>query len=402
MFDDKTTKDIGLRGIEVADTNICLIEGSTGRLYYRGYDISDLAESSSYEEVVYLLIHGDLPTTSQLEEFSSTLKANRELPPEIIDQLQKTPTTAPSMNVLQSAFAILASFDPEFIDDSMEANRRKVIRIIAKIPGLVAAWERIRNTQSPISPMRDLSHAANFLYMLKGEEPESDIARIFDMILILHAEHSFNASTFTARVIASTGADLYAAISGAIGSLSGRFHGGANALVMKNLLEIGDLANVEEWVRNQFDTGKRIMGMGHAVYKVMDPRAKILKKMFESMLNGKADVAYWLFSITNKMVEVTQDEFMKRKRRTIYPNVDLYSASVYSMLRIPMEAFTPIFALSRAAGWCAHALEEKFPETPEIKPVLYRPSADYIGKYCGPLGCKFVPLELRETISRIS
>lgn len=205
MFDDTITKDIGLRRIEVADTNICLIEGDTGRLFYRRYDISDLSESSSYEEVVYLLIHGDLPTTSQLEEISSTLKANRELPPEIIDQLQKTPTTPPSMNVLQSAFAILASFDPELKYNSKEANRRKAIRIIAKIPGLIAAWERIRNNQAPISPMKDLSHAAIFLYMLKGEEPTSDIARIFDIILILHSEHSFNASTFTARVITSTG-----------------------------------------------------------------------------------------------------------------------------------------------------------------------------------------------------
>ncbi len=399
MVGDQTTKDIGLRGIEVADTNICLIKGEEGRLYYRGYDINDLAKSSSFEEVVYLLIYGNLPTNDRLREFSSTLTSNRAIPQEIIDNIQRTPKTTSPMCVLQSNLALLSNFDPELTEESKDANRRKAIRIIAKLPSIVAAWERTRNNQAPVAPKKALSHAANFLYMLKGKEPTHELAKCFDLVLLLHAEHSFNASTFTARVIASTGATIYSSISGAIGSLSGVLHGGANPYVMKNLLEIGEVENVEDWVKTQFDQGKRIMGMGHAIYKTMDPRAIILKQMAERLIKEKPDSAAKYFNITNKMVEVTQEEFMKRKGRLIYPNVDLYSASVYSAIGIPVEAFTPIFTVSRVAGWAAHVLEEKFPETPEIKPVIYRPSADYIGRYCGPLGCEYIPVEKRKTQS---
>ena len=399
MVGDQTTKDIGLRGIEVADTNICLIKGEEGRLYYRGYDINDLAKSSSYPEVVYLLIYGKLPTSDSLREFSSTLASNRELPQEIIDHIRRTPKTTSPMCVLQSTLALLSNFDQELTDESKDANRRKAIRIIAKLPCIVAVWERTRNDQAPVAPKKDLTHAANFLYMIKGQEPTREIAKAFDIVLLLHAEHSFNASTFTARVIASTGATIYSSISGAIGSLSGVLHGGANPYVMKNLLEIGEVENVENWVKTQFDQGKRIMGMGHAVYKTMDPRAIILKQMAERLIKETPDSSEKLFNITNKMVEVTQEEFMKRKGRLIYPNVDLFSASVYAALGIPVELFTPIFTISRVAGWAAHVLEEKFPETPEIKPVIYRPSADYIGRYCGPLGCEYIPIEKRKTQS---
>ncbi|MFW9991108.1 MAG: citrate/2-methylcitrate synthase [Candidatus Odinarchaeota archaeon] len=394
---DTEIKDTGLRGIKVATSNICLIDGKEGKLFYRGYEINDLARDSTYEEVAYLLLYGELPSAAQLAEFSAILASNYELPREIIEILQKTPKSTSSMKLLQSAIALLANFDPEIMDESKDATRRKAIRIIAKVPTIVAAWERIKNNQAPVSPDRNLSHAGNFLYMLDGKKPAKDITRLFDVDLLLHAEHSFNASTFTARVIASTGADLYAAISGAVGSLAGKLHGGANALVMENLLEVGDEAKVETWVKNQFDSGKRIMGMGHAVYRTTDPRAIIIKGMAERILQENKDVDPKFFNITKKIAEITQKEFKKRKGRDIYPNVDLYGASIYSALGIPTGAFTAIFALSRVAGWTAHVLEHLFPEAPAIKPVLYRPSADYAGKYCGIYGCPFIPLEKRET-----
>lgn len=396
MVEEHSLKSTGLRGVEVSDTNICLIEGEQGNLFYRGYNIKDLAEHSTYEEIVFLLIYGQLPTTAQLEEFNTVLVSNREIPQEVIEQLHQIPKNTPTMSVLQSSLALLAGFDPEITDESKESHRRIAIRIIAKIPSIVAIWERIRNEKKPIAPHKKLSHAANFLYMLKGEEPGNDIARCFDIALLLHAEHSFNASTFTARVIASTGADLYASISGAIGSLSGKYHGGANPRVMMNLLEIKEMSNVEEWVKKQFDAGIRIMGMGHAVYGTIDPRAKILSKMANNLIQGKNEFAQWIYDTTNKMVMITQEEFKKRKGQNIFPNVDLYSVSVYTSMEIPVDLFTPIFTMARSAGWAAHVLEEKFPEAPSAKPVLYRPSADYIGRYCGPLGCEYIPLIQRE------
>lgn len=400
MIEERRTKDIGLRGIEVADTNICLIEGEKGNLFYRGYSIQDLVSNSTYEEVVYLLFNGKLPNKAQLKEFSSTLKNNRKIPPELIDHLHRTPKDSTIMSILQSSMAMLASFDPELTEESKDANMRSALRVIAKLPTVVAAWERIRNNQEPMNPDISLSHASNFLFMLKGEKPEIKRAQLFDKVLILHAEHSFNASTFTARVIASTGATMYATITGAIGSLSGKFHGGANPLVMKNLQEIGSPSNVENWVKQQFDLGNKIMGMGHAVYKTMDPRAEILRKMIEESIRGTTGSASNLFNITNAMAKVTQEEFMKRKGRQIFPNLDLYGATMYSIIGIPTEILIAIFTISRVAGWLAHVLEEKFPESLEIKPVIYRPSAEYIGKYCGPMGCEYTPLDERNaTIS---
>jgi citrate synthase len=228
--------------------------------------------------------------------------------------------------------------------------------------------------------------------MLKGKVPEKETARDFDVALILQAEHTFNASTFAGRVVASTRAHMYASVAAAIGALSGELHGGANARVMNNLLEIGDPAKVEGWVKAQFEQGKRVMGMGHAVYKTLDPRADILRHIAERLARRTGDSKWFL--MTRKMEEATAREFKRRKGREIYPNVDLYSASVYYMMGITPDLFTPVFAVSRIAGWTAHILEEKFPEPP-VKPVLYRPTAEYSGNYCGPLGCKYVPLEKR-------
>lgn len=392
MSMEPTTKDIGLRGIPVADTNICLIDGAMGELSYRGYDIHDLAEYSTYEEAAYLLLNGDLPDSSQLEEFRATLASERELPQTVTDYLQIIPKTSSAMDVLQSTIALLAGFDPELLDESKEANQRKATRLIAKVPTVVAAWDRARRNLSPIAPDKKLPYAANFLYMLKGAAPDDETARDFDVCLIIHAEHSFNASTFAARVVASTRAHIYASVVAAIGSLSGELHGGANSQVMRSLLEIGDPDKVEEWVKAQFDSGQRIMGMGHAVYKTMDPRADILRHMSERLARRTGEPKWYL--MTRKIEESTKQEFKKRRGDEINPNVDLYSASVYYMMGISPDLYTPVFAVSRIAGWTAHIIEEKFPEPP-LKPVIYRPSAEYHGKYCGPVGCRYIPLGKR-------
>ncbi len=397
MIEEHSHKSTGLRGVEVADTNICLIEGDRGNLFIRGYDIKDLALNSTYEEIAYLLLFGNLASVDQLKTFKNAIRSNQELPSELIQHLQKTSKNTPSMSVLQSSLALLAGYDTEVGTETKETDRNIAIRIIALLPIIVTTWERIRNNKEPISPDRNLTYAANFLHMLHGKIPTKEEARLFDVTLILHAEHSFNASTFTARVIASTGADLYASISGAIGSLSGKYHGGANHLVYESLLEIKRMSNVEEWVKDRFDSGKRVMGMGHAVYKTMDPRAEILKEMAAKLVKERGGLAQWMYETTNKMVKITQDEFKERKNRNIYPNVDLYGATVYTSLDIPVELFTPIFTTSRVAGWAAHILEEKYPETPTVKPVIYRPSAEYVGRYCGPLGCEFKPLSQRNT-----
>jgi citrate synthase len=396
MSTEAATKDIGLRGIPVADTNICLIDATLGELTYRGYSIHDLADYSTYEEVAYLLLHDNLPSPSQLEEFSSRLVPEREVPQEVADCLQKIPKTAIAMDVLQSAVPLLAGFDPELSDESKEANQRKAARLIAKMPTVVAMWERVRKNLPPVNPDKNLSHAANFLYMLSGVPPEDETARDFDICLILHAEHSFNASTFAARVVASTRAHMYASVAAAIGALSGELHGGANSQVMKNLLEIGDPNRVEEWVRVQLDSGQRIMGMGHAVYRTTDPRADILRHMSERLARRNG-VTKW-YIMTRKIEETTRQEFKKRKGGEISPNVDLYSASAYYMMGMTPDLYTPVFAISRIAGWTAHIIEEKFPEPP-AKPVLYRPAAEYHGRYCGPVGCKYVPLKKRSQAS---
>jgi len=397
MATTSKTKDIGLRGVLVADTAISLIDGVKGELSYRGFDIHDLAAYASDEEVAYLLLYGVLPTAVQLEEFSTTLAAERTLPASIIDVLKKLPNTASPMDVLQAIVSLLAGFDPEIKDDSKESNLRRAMRLVAALPTAVAAWDRIRKNLSPIEPDQKLSHAANFLYMLIGQVPDEEIAKDFDECLVLHAEHSFNASTFAARVVASTRAHMYAAVSAAVGSLSGELHGGANMQTMRNLMEIGDAANVEAWVKSKFDHHERVMGMGHAVYKALDPRADLLRHVSERLARNTGDPKWYL--ITKEIEDVTQREYRKRKGGEIYANVDLYSASVYHMMGIPDDLFTPVFAIARVPGWTAHIIEEKFPEPP-IKPELYRPTSEYQGNYCGLVGCKYVPLSKRVTTSK--
>jgi citrate synthase len=385
-------RNIGLRNIEVADTRICSIDGENGKLIYRGYDILDLVSHSTFEETAYLLLFGELPSPDDLEDFSSRLRQARSISEPILRNLKNHPKRAHPMDVLQSSVSELADYDLNMEDDSKEANIRRAIILIAKIPAIVAAWNRIRKGHHVLDALEEGSHASNFLYMLRGTTPTPEEAKVFDICLILHAEHSFNASTFAAREIASTRAHMYACIGGAVGALSGELHGGANIQVMKMLLEIAEIANVEKWVEARLKQGGRIMGMGHAVYRTTDPRADILSRLSRAM--SKETGTKW-FEITERVENFTKRYMLENKKQAIYPNVDLYSASLYYSMGIPMDLNTPIFAISRISGWCAHIIEEKFAEAAP-KPALYRPKAVYVGKYCGPMGCEYTPLQNRE------
>ena len=283
----------GLRGVVIADTRISDVQGAAGKLIYRGYLIQDLANTASFEEVAYLLLFEKLPDAAELKAFKAQLAAERDIPPEVIAALKTRPKDALVMDVLQAGVSLLANHDPDVTDQTQEAAVRMAIRLIAKFPTLLAAWDRIRNDKDPLSPSPNLDHAANFLYMLKGEAPDEEEGRFMDTCLVLHAEHSFNASTFAAREVASTRAHMYAAVGAAVGSLSGELHGGANMRVMEMLKKIGSVDKVEAYVNQQFDAGLKIFGLGHAVYDTDDPRAHILAPMSKRMGERIGDTRWY-------------------------------------------------------------------------------------------------------------
>ncbi len=385
------TKNIGLRGIEVADTKISNIDGEKGKLIYRGFDILDLTKNSSFEETAYLLLYDKLPTKQELDEFNTKLIDARFIPKQMQKNMGNWRKDADPMDMLQAFVAALAGYyDEEF--SNKEASYEKAINLIAKVPTIIASWHRIRNGLAAVDPDPTLSHAANFLYMMFGEKPDPEVEKIFDVCLILHGDHTFNASTFTARQVASTRAHMYSAASAAIGALSGELHGGANTEVMKMLLDIGKVEKTEEWIKKEMSAGAKIMGMGHAVYKTYDPRAQVLKELSRKLAEKTKEP--W-FNITEKVETVTISEMKSQKNKEIYQNVDLYSASLYYMLKIPLDLNTPIFAIARVVGWAAHIIEEKFAEAAP-KTALYRPKAVYVGKYCGPQGCEYQTLDLRK------
>ena len=384
------TKNIGLRNIEVADTKISHIDGQKGKLIYRGYDILDLTKNSNFEETCYLLLHDELPTTKQYDIFNKMLTDLRSIPKQMQVNMGNWRKDADPMDVMQAFVAAFGGYyDQEF--SNKEASYERAANLIAKVPTIVSSWHRIRGSKNIVHPDSNLSHSGNFLYMLTGKKPEPEIEKIFDICLILHAEHTLNASTFAAREVASTRAHMYSAASAAIGALSGELHGGANYEVMKMLLEIEAEDNVESYIKEKFVRNERIMGMGHAVYKTVDPRSLVLEELSKQL--SKKTGQPW-YNITKKVEQVTAELMKKTKGTEIFPNVDLYSASVYYMLGIPMDLNTPVFAISRAAGWAAHIIEEKFAEAAP-KPMLYRPKAVYVGKYAGPQGCKYIPIEKR-------
>ncbi len=389
MIEAVSVKNTGLRGVSVADTKISFIDGQKGILIYRGYRIEELAQRSTFMETAYLLLNGGLPTAEELRTFDNEVRAARELPDYIVKTLKSLPKESDPMDVLQGMVPLLACSDLDLQSQDRHRVADSAKKLIARIPAVVAAWERIRTGNEPLAPDAELSHAANFLWQMSGKKPQKEIADDLDVCLVLHADHTFNASTFACREVASTRAHLYAAVGAGIGALSGSLHGGANTRVMGMLLQIQDVPDVPQWVRDNVQKGDRIMGFGHAVYKTMDPRAKFLKKMAtrlgELTHNEKWD------KLSKTLESVALEEFDKRGKSEIRPNVDFYSAPVYYMMGIPRDLFTPIFAISRIAGWCSHVIEEKFAEAQE-KPALYRPQAEYVGQYCGLIGCEYEPV----------
>ena len=382
----------GLRGVDVASSKICDVRGKEGKLIYRGYLIEDLARNAGFEEVCFLLLYERLPQKEELADFSNSLKQKRRLSPNVYGLLRQLPVEMNPMDVLQLATPLLSQNDANVGQEGMENTLYSAETLIAGMAGLIAAWDRIRNGKDPVEAHPDLNHAANFLYMLTGKEPDSETAAFFDTSLVLHAEHSFNASTFTARQVASTRAHIYAAISAAIGSLSGALHGGANVRVMEMLKQIKEVDQVDAYVDNILDSGGLIMGLGHAVYQTDDPRAIILAPMSKRLGEIEGEARWYELS---KALELKgKAAFKERKDRDIYCNVDFYSASLFYTMGIPMDLFTPIFALSRVSGWTAHVIEEQFAMAAP-KPSLYRPGAAYVGDYCGPNECTFTEIDDR-------
>jgi citrate synthase len=356
----------GLRGVAAATSSISDVNGEKGELIYQGYNIHDLAEHASFEEVVFLLWNKRLPTAAELSELEQSLRASYEIPAELIALMKQFPREADPIDVLRTAVSALEFYDSNARDISRETSLKTAIRLTAQFPTMVAAAERIRNGFEPVAPDASLNIAANFLYMLKGERPSERDAGIFDVCLILHADHELNASTFTARVVAGTLADMYAAVTAAIGALSGPLHGGANTNVMKTLLEIGSIENVEPFVKKALAEKRKMMGFGHAVYKTEDPRATHLRKFSEEIGKSAGD-SKW-YEMSRKVEEVMMSE------KGLYPNVDFFSASTYYMMGIPLDLYTPIFAVSRISGWTGHVLEQYADNK------LIRPRAEYIGR----------------------
>jgi len=350
------------------------VNGDQGTLCYYGYDIGDLARHATFEEVIYLLWHGELPTVSQLEQLSEVIKSESELPAEIIDLLGSLPSAGSPMAALRTAVSAMAMYDRELYDTSHAANVRKAVRLTARIPTIVATYDKLRYGHRPLTPRSDLPLAANFLYMLRGEEPDPRDAHVFDVALILHADHELNASTFAAREVASTLADIYGAVTAAVAALAGPSHGGANERVMRMLEAIDSPDAAQEWVRKALERGERIMGFGHAVYRGEDPRATALRGLAREV-GERSGNPYWF-----QMSELV--ETVVHEAKHLYANVDFYSASTYRALGIHTDLFTPIFACSRIAGWTAHILEQY------ANNRLMRPRADYVGPQPRP----YVPI----------
>jgi citrate synthase len=378
MTDDNYSKIVirGLKGVAAATTKISYVD-PLGCLYYSGYNIDDLVDRSSYEEVVYLLLHNKLPTKRELEVIKSELFSEMDLPDRVIERLKSASPDSHPMEVLRTEVSHLGECDPERNDNSVSANQRRAIRIIAKVPTLIAFLHRIRTKQKPVAPVREYSFAENFLYMFRGKVADQEEKDAMERFMILHADHGLNASTFAARVTAGTGSDMYSAVTSAVGTLRGAFHGGASESVMTMLCDINSLDEVEAYIQSMLDGNKKIMGFGHRVYKAEDPRTKHLRGIAERMCHQRDTLA-----IYNKCRKI-QDTVHEKKG--IFPNVDFYAALVMHALGVPREFYTAFFASSRVTGWTAHVMEQY------EDAVLIRPTSKYIGEF----GRKFVPIENR-------
>ena len=378
VAEEKVEIHRGLAGVYFDKSESCFIDGEVGKLLYRGYDIHDLAEESTFEEVIYLLIYGKLPTRQELAALDAQLRADRSIPASIVGIVDMMKSSDP-MDVLRTAVSALAAFDPDVRDNSKEATIRKGLRLTAKAPTIIAALDRIRHGLTPVEPNPNLNHAGNFLYMLSGKEPTEEEARIMDVDFILHCEHGANASAFTARVVISTISDLHSAVVAGIGALKGPAHGGAAGVVMKMAEEIGTPENAEAYVRNLLDNRGRVMGFGHRVYKAEDPRARHMRERSEKL--GKARGEPQWFQILAKVVEAMKPY----EKRGIFVNVDFYAGSVYHLLGIPDDLFISIFALGRIPGWTLNAVEQY------SNNILIRP----LTEYTGPMDLEYVPIDKR-------
>ncbi len=375
---ETTMVNAGLENVVAASSKICEILGDEGKLIYQGYDIHELAEKSNYEEVVYLLWNGRLPRKKELETLKEELGANRAIPDEVTKMMKSFPKDAVPMEVLRTAVSMLSMYDPDAEDMDSKANIRKAIKLTAQFPTIVAYWDCIRNGRECVKPKAEHSTAGSFLHLLHaGKEPDPVATKSLDVALVLHAEHSFNASTFAARVAAGTLTDMHSAVVAAIGALKGPLHGGANQEVIRMLLDIGTVENVEPYIAKMLVDKKKVMGFGHRVYHTLDPRAVHLKKMSEELGKMKGDTKFYDMSVK------IQD--LVKKDKGLNANVDFYSASVYYQLGIADDLFTPIFAIARISGWTAHILEQY------ANNKLIRPDADYIGL----MDLKYVPIEER-------
>ncbi len=368
----------GLEGIIAAETRIGDVRGDIGQLIYCGYDINELAGKATYEEVIHLLWHGRLPNRRELGKLTEALRAEREIPQGVIDLIQTAPKTAAPIDVMRTAVSMLGCYPTVRHDLDMPENQAIAIKLVAQI-GIIAAWFHRARQGEALTPIRkDLSEAGHFLWLMSGEEPSADATRTLDVAFVLHAEHGFNASTFTARVVSSTLSDMYSAISAAIGALKGPLHGGANEGVIHMLQEIGSLEKVDQWVEDALAQKKKIMGIGHRVYKVLDPRAPHLKAMGIKLSNELGEPK-WI-QMSERIASIMKD------KKGLNANVDFYSATVYYSLGIPTDLFTPIFAIARMSGWTAHVLEQLADNR------LFRPLSEYVGPEPGK---KFVPIAER-------
>ena len=367
----------GLRGVVVGASTVSDVVGDKGELIYQGYNIHELAKSSNFEEVAFLLWNKRLPRRAELDELKRAIGEAYTVPKPIIDLLRQIPREADPIDVLRTAVSALEFYDPEARDISREVSLKTSIKLTAQFPTLVAAADRIRRGLDPVEPLPDENIATNFLYMLKGEKPSEHDAHVFDVCLVLHADHELNASTFTARVVAGTLANIYASVTAAIGALSGPLHGGANTNVMKTLLEIGDIENLESFIKQALAEKRKIMGFGHAVYRTEDPRATHLRK-FSKEMGERVGNTKW-YEMSRKLEEVMMRE------KGLYPNVDFFSASTYYVMGIPLDLYTPIFAISRITGWTAHILEQYADNK------LIRPRAEYVG----PRNLQYIAIDKR-------
>ena len=369
----------GLQGVYIDRSKSSFIDGTEGKLLYRGYSIHDLAEKSSFEEIAYLLLYGELPNKTQLQDFDSNLRSSRSIPAEVIEIIRVVKDSHP-MDVLRTAVSALSAYDKEVADNSVEATIRKGIRLTAQAPTIVTTHARIKEGKDPVSPNANLNQAANFLYMLFGEEPTEQEARLMEKDFVIHAEHGINASAFAARVAASTNSDLHSAVVSGIGTLKGPAHGGAAEEVMAMALDIGEEEKAEGYVRNILDGGGRIMGFGHRVYKVEDPRARHLQTECQALGDQKGQPKW--FRILSKVAEVMEPY----QSRGICPNVDFWAGAMYHLMGIPKELFISIFAMGRIPGWPAQVTEQ-FSDNILLRPLLL---------YDGPMDLPYVPLDDRK------